>query len=330
MRFQVFGLNASRNYAAQVVKWIATITDSSFELSTHEEGSHEDGEPYLRATVNVRGSDVYVIQSLYEDQEESVQDKFVKLCFFGSSLRDASADRITAVIPYMSYSRQDRKVKSREPVYTKYMATILEESGFDRILTLDPHNLAASQNAFHKPADYLEAKNLIADWIIDNKPDGSLCFLSPDSGGVGRTKRCLQAVANRLGIKTAEIDLAFFDKSRINGHAEGNQIIGNVKDKKVIVIDDIIASGSTISLCQQAIAEAGGELWAACCSHGLFVGNANEHLATVPNIVTTDTVSPFRLDEENIKRVSIISTAKLFAQAIRRTHVSASISALFN
>jgi len=245
-------------------------------------------------------------------------------------LRDASADRTTAVIPYLSYCRQDRKVKSREPIYTKYAASILEKSGFDRIITLDPHNLAASQNAFRKPADYLEAKNLIADWIVGNLPEKPLCFLSPDSGGVGRTKRCLQAVANRLGVRTLDIELAFFDKSRTNGHAEGNQIIGNVDGKSVVVIDDIISSGKTISLCQTAVQAAGGELYAACCSHGLFVGNANENLAGIPRIVTTDTVSPFRLNEHMQQKLAIVSTAKLIAQAIRRTHVSASISALFN
>jgi ribose-phosphate pyrophosphokinase len=250
----------------------------------------------------------------------------MKMLLFADSLKDASADRITAVIPYLAYSRQDRKVKSREPIYTKYTAKYIEQANINRVLTMDVHNLSAFQNAFRIQTDNLEAKNLLANWLVEHlPPDGQFCVLSPDTGGMGRARRFRDAVSERLG---REIDTVCIDKSRVGGVAEGERVIGDVKDKWVILLDDMISSGKTVLVSQKAVEKAGGRIWAVCCTHGLFVGNANEYLAEIPHLVTTDTVLPFRLNDQILNRLHVISTAKLFAQAIRRTHVGDSISEL--
>ena len=332
---KIFGLSASKEFATSVSLQFKLITDNlKFKLSPHSERDFDDSEPYLRASENVRGCDVYIIQSLYGDQTcennvifgETASSKLIKLLFFAGSMRDASAGRITVVMPYHAFSRQDRKINSREPIYTKYTAMLLESVGVDRVLTMDVHNLSAFQNAYRIQTDNLEAKNLISDWFAANVPmSEELVVVSPDSGGMGRAKRFRDVLSKKI---EKDIGLAYLDKTRRNGNAEGENIIGDVQGKLSLIVDDMISSGKTVMVCQRAIEKAGGELWAAACTHGLFVGKANDYLAGVKRVITTDTVAPFRLDDSIKKKLTVISTAKLFAQAIRRTHVGDSISAL--
>jgi ribose-phosphate pyrophosphokinase len=334
---RIFGLNSSREFATSVGNEFKQITDNyRFRLIPHIEKEFDDGEPYLRAEENVRRCDVFVIQSLYSDQKcvdgeivgESIADKFVKLAFFIGSLRDASADRITAVIPYLGYSRQDRKVRSRDPVYTKYIPEQLEAVGTDRVLTMDVHNLSAFQNSFRLQTDNLEGKNLFADWVYGKTdfPPEKLSVLSPDSGGMGRSKRFRDALSKRFD--NAEISMTYLDKSRVGRKVERGEIVGDVEGKEIIILDDMISSGGTIKECQTAVDEAGGHVWAACATHGLFVGNAYENLSDLDRLVITDTVNPFSLNRKLPENLSVIPTARIFAQAIRRTHVGESISAL--
>src|SRR5512144_1688636 len=148
----LFALEASRPFGEAVSRALGT------PLSAHEARTFEDGEHKTRPLVNVRGRDVYVVQSLYGDAAQTVNDKLVRLLFFIGALRDASAARVTAVVPYLAYARKDRKSKSRDPVTTRYVAELFEAVGVDRIVTLDVHNLAAYQNAFRCRADHLEAQ----------------------------------------------------------------------------------------------------------------------------------------------------------------------------
>ena len=157
---RLFALNTSRDFGAQVSEKLA------ISLSQHEERDFEDGEHKARPLVNVRGQDVFVIQSLYSDTQHSVNDKLCRLLFFLGALRDASAARLTAVVPYLCYARKDRKSQPRDPVTTRYVATLFEAMGVDRVLTLDVHNLAAFQNAFRCHTDHLEAKNLFIDYFM--------------------------------------------------------------------------------------------------------------------------------------------------------------------
>ena len=272
--FRLFGLDGTKEFSSQV----AYHLDS--DLHKHVEEYFADHETYVRSDVNVRNSDCYVIQSLYSDEEETVADKLAKLLFFIGSLRDASARRITAVIPYLAFQRQDRKTNSREPITTKYIAMMFEAVGTDRLLTMDVHNLSALQNSFRLPTDNLEAKNILADYVADDpivkeNADRLVC-LSPDSGGMGRSKRFRHALSSRLG---ADVGLAYLYKTHSGKVIEGKEIIGDIKGKLVVVIDDMISSGATLVECKNAVYRSGGELWAACATHPLCVGRINEKIS---------------------------------------------------
>lgn len=311
--FRLFGLNATKDYAKEVA------THLDVELSKHCEEYFADHEAYLRSDVNVRDCDVYVIQSLYNGPDESVADKLCKLLFFIGSLRDASVRRITAVIPYMAFQRQDRKTESRAPITTKYLAKQIEAAGADRLLTMDVHNLSAFQNAFRIQTDALEAKNLLADFIADKLKETSvadLVVLSPDSGGMGRAKRFRQSLVKRV---KQDVGLAYLDKTHQGKVIQGHEIIGDVTHKNVVIIDDMISSGATLVECDKAIEKNEGKLWASCATHGLFVGRVNENLSSLDNIIVCDTIKP-KLNDENMKKLHIISSTRMFAQAIRRTH----------
>lgn len=310
---RIFGLDATREYAQQVVEHL------DIELSKHSEEYFADKEPLVMSEVNVRNCDVYVIQSLYTDEKETVAEKLVKLLFFVGSLKDASVRRITCVVPYLAYQRQDRKTASRAPITTKYLAKQIEAAGADRLLTMDVHNLSAFQNSFRIQTDALEAKNLLADFIaekLNESPQTDLVVLSPDSGGMGRAKRFRQSLSKRL---KQDVGLAYLDKSHQGKVIQGHEIIGDVTHKHVIIIDDMISSGATLVECDKAIKKNEGKLWVSCATHGLFVGRVNENLSSIDNIIVCDTIKP-KLNEENMKKLHIISTARMFGQAIRRTH----------
>jgi ribose-phosphate pyrophosphokinase len=330
-------MEGSRTFAQHVARFL------DVPVSRHVEHYFEDKEPYVRSDVNVRGCDVYVISSMYTDREQSVGEKFNKLLFFLGSLVDASAERITVVVPYMAFARQDRKTESRAPISIKYFAQCIEAVGANRVLTMDVHNLSAFQNAFRIPTDTLESKNLIADyvcgvdsgWTTDGVPlrvdhhvpdplindSSDLVVLAPDSGGMGRAKRFRNALERRLQTPN-RIDVVHLDKERLSGtEVAGSKIVGDVEGKRVIILDDVISSGGTIGVAAKAVEKHNGTVWAACATHGLFVGRAAENLRGIERVIITDTIEPFRLDMDSFRdRLHVIPTSMMFAQAIRRTH----------
>lgn len=318
---KVFGLNASRPYAQEVVNHL------KIKLTPHEERYFEDGECYLKAVDgedgNVRGHDVFVIQSLYGDDQESVAEKCMKLCIFLGSLRSAGADKITAVIPHLAWARQDRKTESRAPITTKIIAAMLESVGIDRAMFMDVHNLSAEQNAFslRTPIDNLESKNLHADWCAAHlQGKKKVVVMTPDSGGTQRATRFRNALGKRLKL---DMEVAILDKVRIDNKltGSGHRIIGDVKDAEVVIYDDMISTAGTMAKACKAVASYGGHVLAICATHGLFVGQANESLEQFDtNIVVADTVSPFRLSEANREKLHLVSTTKMMADAIRRIH----------
>lgn len=320
---KLFGMRGSREFARSV----ASHLGPDVSVATHEEDYFDDGETYCRSSVNVRGADVFVIQSLYSCQDERVSDKLIKLLNFLGALHDASAGRVTVIAPYLAYSRQDRKTKSREGVVTKYLARWLESMGADRLLTIDIHNLAAFQNShWDCLTDELAAKNLMARWVADNvgKAD-DLCVLSPDEGSIRRNRLFRNKLSQLTGV---DIPVAVVDKTHVGRAIQGHAIVGNVKGKRVVMVDDIIASGKTMCEAKNLVEADGGEVWAICATHGLFVGKASDNLRGFPRIVVTDTVSPYRLQGEAREKVVTVSVARLFAQAIRRIHEEDSISDL--
>jgi ribose-phosphate pyrophosphokinase len=335
MQLKVFGIAGSEDFSSKVCSHL------DIARSKHIEKHFDDGELYIRSDENVRGADVYVVCSLYGDQQLSVSEKLTSLLIFIGSLGDASAQRITVICPMVAFSRQDRKTESRAPITIKYVAQSLEAVGATRFLTMDVHNLSALQCAFRIPTDNLEARNLFIDFLVGVDRDGQkvettvceemmpkdIVLLSPDSGGMSRTKWFARSLEKRLQIihPKQTVGLAYFDKERISStEIRGDEIIGDVKGKNVIIVDDLISSGRTIQLSGEAVKKFGGKLWAACATHGLFTGGAADNLAGIPRIVVADTVPPFRLVKskkiEEKGWINVIPTAKLFASAIRRTH----------
>jgi ribose-phosphate pyrophosphokinase len=337
MQLKIFSMDSCNDFANKVSEELDKKISETVTVSKKDEKTFEDGEVFLASLENVRGSDCFVISSPYSDNQESINDKLMKMFVFIGSLKDASAGRITAVSPYFSYARQDRKTASRAPISTKYIAQLFESVGTNRILTIDAHNPTAIQNAFSINVDLLEASGLFAKHIANefkiskwSKSVKENLVLMSDVGGMNRLRRFRKTLQRYLNV---EIDLACVDKLHTNtAEITAERIVGNVKGKHCIVLDDMISSGKTIFECAEASRKAGANsLLAVCATHGLFVGKSNEYLDLpfVQQFVITDTIKPFRLTNPKIKeKLVILESTHLFAEAIRRTHVSESISDL--
>jgi ribose-phosphate pyrophosphokinase len=322
---KLFGLNATKSYAEKVAAELGVA------LTPHEEKEFEDGECYVKPIDgpegNVRGHGVFVIQSLYSDDKESVNDKFMKLATMLTACRSTAS--LTVVIPHLCFARQDRKTESRAPVMTKAIAVMLESLGISGALLFDVHNLAAEQNAFSMNCtpDNLEAKTLFADWAADELiriKSKKASVLSPDSSALPRNIRFLNGLQKKMAMRNYQIELeiAVLDKLRSKNKIEGGKrIIGDVEGADVFVLDDMISTGGTMTKACKAVPAHGGRVHALMATHGLFVGDANDHLAEVEaRIVVTDTVDPFRLNSVNQKKLVVLSTAKMMANAIKRIH----------
>ena len=243
------------------------------ELSKVEERNFEDGEHKCRPLNSVRNQDVFVIQSLFSDETLSVNDKLCRLLFFIGALRDAGALQVTAIIPYLCYTRKDRKTKSRDPVTTRYVAMLLEAVGIHRVVTLDVHNLAAYQNAFRCRAEHLEAKNLFINYIVNEHIDEELVVVSPDVGGIKRAEIFREALMRSID---RPVTSAFMEKKRSEGVVSGEVVIGGVNNKTAIIVDDLISTGSTIVRTANACKAKGCNKIYAVATHGLFTFGSDQ------------------------------------------------------
>lgn len=315
----LFALKASCPFGEDVARHFGAV------LSAHEEREFEDGEHKSRPLISVRNQDIFVIQSLYADAKESVNDKLLRLLFFISALRDASAKSVTAVVPYLAYARKDAKTQTRDPVTTRYVARLFEAAGTDRIVTLEVHNLAAFQNAFRCRTEHLESTKLFVAHLASLLRDApAITVVSPDIGGIKRAERFRQALCRSLG---RESNLAFMEKARAKGMMRAGRLAGEVTDT-VIIIDDLISTGGTLMHAAIACRERGATRVYAAAAHGLFIGNSSHLLsgAELDKVIITDTVPPFRLSRQLIARkLAIVSAAPLFAEAIRRIHAGGSL-----
>lgn len=315
----LFALNDSRDFGERVAGHLET------ELSAHEEREFEDGEHKARPLVSVRDRDVFVIQSLYGDRHHSVNDKLCRLLFFLGALKDAAAGRVCAVIPYLAYARKDRKTKSRDPVTTRYLAALLEAVGTERVITMDVHNLAAYQNAFRCATEHLEARALIVSALIPRVGDTPVSVVSPDIGGVKRAELLREALGKRLA---GPVGMAFMEKKRSAGVVSGETLVGEVRGRMVVIVDDMIGAGTTVARAVRACKAAGAARVMAAATHGLFVGEANTVLAdpALEALLVTDTVRPFRIEPGPVaEKLVHLDGAALFAQAIRRLHSGGSL-----
>jgi ribose-phosphate pyrophosphokinase len=316
---KLFALDASRDFGAKVSQALGVA------LSVHEEREFEDGEHKSRPLVNVRGTDVYVLQSLYSDDQSSVNDKLCRLLFFIGALKDASARQVTAVIPYLAYARKDRKTQPRDPVTTRYVAQLFEAVGVDRVVTLDVHNLAAFQNAFRCRTDHLEARPLFIRYLAPLLRNEDLAVVSPDVGGIKRAEQFRQSLGRALD---RPVSAAFMEKQRAQGVVSGEAIVGDVQGKVAVIVDDLISTGTTLLRAVKACRRLGARQVYAVASHGVFVGEANRVLADedLEKVIVTDTLPPIRLDPALVQsKLVVLEAAALFAQAIARMHAGGSL-----
>ena len=278
--------------------------------------SFSDGEVRVRIEENVRGADVFVTQSCCAPVNDSIMELLIMI----DALKRSSANRITAVIPYFGYGRQDRKDQPRVPISAKLVADIITTAGTDRVLTMDLH-AGQIQGFFNIPVDHLYALPVLMDYITKRKI-ADLVIVSPDAGGVERAR----AFAKRL-----QANLAIIDKRREGpNQAQVMNIIGDVQGKSALLLDDMIDTAGTIVQGAQACYDKGArEVWAGC-THPVLSGPALERLcrSCLAEVIVTDTI-PLRGKEEQCPKLQVLSVAPLLGEAIRRIHEDESVSSLF-
>ncbi|HHX22614.1 MAG: ribose-phosphate diphosphokinase [Tepidanaerobacteraceae bacterium] len=309
-RLEVFCGNANPNLAREIVKHLGIPLGDSWV------GTFSDGEIQVRIKETVRGADVFVVQPL----SYPVNDSIMELLIMIDALARASAGRITAVIPYYGYARQDRKARSRDPITAKLMADLLAAAGANRVLTMDLH-ADQIQGFFNFPVDHLKAMPILADYF-KNKDLDDIVVVSPDVGGVTRAR----GLADRL-----VAPLAIIDKRRPEPNvAEVMNIVGKVKDKTVIIVDDMVDTAGSLTMGVQALMERGAKAVYTCCTHAVLSGPAIERLKAAPieEVVVTNTI-PLR-DGQKLDKIKVLSVAPMFAEAILRIHENKSVSTLFD
>ncbi|MGO9274607.1 MAG: ribose-phosphate diphosphokinase [Terriglobia bacterium] len=275
-----------------------------------------DGEVRLQILENVRGTDVFVIQPTCRP----VNENLVELLIMLDALRRASADRITAVIPYYGYARQDRKDRPRVPISSKLVADILTSAGTDRVLALDLH-AGQIQGYFNIPVDHLFATPVTVGYFKRLKLK-DMVVVSPDPGGVERAR----AFAKRMGVP-----LAILDKRREDAHkVEVMNVIGAVADKTCLIVDDMVDTAGTLTRGAWALKEQGASKVYACCTHGVFAGDAVQKIIDAPieQVVTTNSI-PLTSEAAHCPKIKVLSVARLLAEAIASIHNETSVSKLF-
>lgn len=320
----LFALGASRVFGAQVAEALGAA------LSPLEERAFEDGEFKLRPLTSVRGRDVYAISSLHGEMGASSADKLLRLLIFIGALKDSGAARVTAVTPYLCFSRKDRRTKPRDPIATRYVAQLFEAMRADALVTIDAHNIAAFENAFRCETVPLDAHALFASHFLPLVGAAPVAVVSPDLGGEKRAELFRQRLERMLGRPVAK---AFMDKTRSEGRVSGDIFAGDVDGRVAIVIDDLIAGGGTVARTATACRAHGAATVLVAATHAVFAKTAAEILRAAPidRLVVTDSV-PLRPNDATAaalaERLTVLPLAALFSEAIRRLHAGGSITEL--
>ncbi|ADL06846.1 ribose-phosphate diphosphokinase [Thermosediminibacter oceani] len=309
-RLEIFTGNANPELAREIARNLGIMVGDAVV------NTFSDGEIQVKINESVRGADVFVIQPL----SYPVNDHLMELLIMLDALKRASAWRITAVMPYYGYARQDRKIRARDPITAKLVADLISTAGAHRVLTMDLH-AGQIQGFFNFPVDHLMAVPILADYFRKKELEDPV-VVSPDLGGVTRARE----LANRIGASIAIIDKRRPEPNK----AEVMNIIGDIRNKTVIMIDDMIDTAGTITLGAQALLDKGAKEVYACCTHPVLSGPAIERLNASPikEVVVTNTI-PLR-DHQKIEKITVLSVAPLFAEAIRRIHLHQSVSTLFD
>ncbi|MBR5191895.1 MAG: ribose-phosphate pyrophosphokinase [Clostridia bacterium] len=294
----------------------AIAKELNLTVSNAEVGKFSDGEISITLPRTVRGKDVFIIQST----SAPVNDNLMELLIMIDACKRASAGRITAVIPYFGYARQDRKARPRDPITAKLVADILTTAGADRVLTMDLH-AAQIQGFFEIPVDHMYGAPSLAKYY-KNKMDENWVVVSPDVGSVGRARN----FASRV-----DAAIAIVDKRRPKANAiEIMNVIGDVKGKTCLMVDDMIDTAGTICQGAEALVKNGAKEVYACCTHGVFSGPAMERITNSPikELAVLDTIDMPDYVKNNPK-IKVLSVAKLFARAITTVYADSSLSAIY-
>jgi ribose-phosphate pyrophosphokinase len=318
-RIALFALNRGQALLERICARLELIP------ARHEEREFEDGEHKIRPLTPVRGRDVYLVQSLYGEAGFSVNDALARTLFFLGALRDAGAARVTALIPYLCYARKDRRTKPHDPVTTRYVATLFEAVGLDRMVVVDVHNPAAYENAFRIPAVHLSAAPVFVEAFATLLGDEELVVVSPDAGGAKRAERFRGSLERRLD---RPVGFAFMEKFRSEGVVRSGAVVGEVKGRAVIILDDLVSSGTTLVRAASACRARGATLAYAAVTHGVFSAKAEGILAgaELGRLVMLDTIAPTGLDPRFVREhLEVIDCAPLLANAIHALHTDGSL-----
>lgn len=325
----IFSCRASSQFAEKAVKELARVFEKNkrlikvpVKLSNITTKIFRDGELYQRLEENVRGKDVFVFQSLQSPGETSVNENLMELLLLNGVIKLSSAFRITNVITYHAYARQDRKTKGREGISAKQVAKLLQASGADRILTMDLHS-GQIQGFYDIPVDNLTALPVLAQHAAANYKRNSLVVVSPDAGGVTRAQQCAEIL---------NASIAIINKHRPQqGEAETIGLVGDVQGKDIMIVDDIVDSGGTVQEAVAALHRHGAKNIAVYCTHPLFSEPAVERLSKLGiSVVGTDTVMHNGNFLQQNKWFTQLSVANIFAEAIFNIHTNRSVSRLLD
>jgi ribose-phosphate pyrophosphokinase len=310
---KIFSGNSNKPLAQRIARSLGG------ELAICEAGQFSDGESFVKIGEIVRGIDCFVIQST----SNPVNDNLMELLITIDALRRASAGRITAVIPYYGYARQDRKARARDPISAKLVADLFQAAGADRILTMDLHS-AQIQGFFSMPVDHMLGNPMLVDYYKNKikEIEGDFVVVAPDIGSVKRSRSFAEEI---------DIPLAIIDKRRPEANvSEVMSVIGDVKDKNVIMVDDMIDTAGTICNAAQAMHEKGAKRIFACCTHPVLSGPAIERIqkSAIEELVVLDTIQ--LSSDKQIDKIKQLSVCDIFANAIKAIHNNESVSKLFD
>jgi ribose-phosphate pyrophosphokinase len=306
----IFSGNSNPDLATKICEYL------NLSLGSAQVKTFSDGEIQIEIDENVRSKDVFVIQSTCAP----VNDHLVELLLMIDAMKRSSAKRITAVVPYVGYARQDKKVAPRVPISAKLVANMLAVAGANRVITMDLH-AGQIQGFFDIPVDNIFAAPLLIEYI-GKKFNGNLVIVSPDAGGVERAR----AFAKRL-----DADLAIVDKRRsAPNQAKAMAVIGDVKDKTVVILDDMADTAGTLTEAAEALKENGAKEIHACCAHAVLSGPAIERISAsvMKSLVVTDTI-PLRENALACGKIVVISISELVGEAIIRSYRGDSVTSLF-
>jgi len=309
---KIFTGNSNRPLAAAICRYIGV------PLGQADVGRFSDGEVQVEISENVRGGDVFVLQST----STPTNDHLMELLLMLDAFKRASAQRITAVIPYYGYARQDRKVAPRVPISAKLVADLIATAGASRVLTVDLH-AGQIQGFFDVPVDNVYATPVLLQYLRERIGQRPITVVSPDAGGVERAR----AFAKRL-----DGNLAIIDKRRARANEVAEmQIIGEVDDRAAVIVDDMVDTAGTLCAAVEGVRAAGAPLVLACATHAVLSGQAITRLqrSSIDELIVTDTIAISPAAEELGSKLRVLSVAALLGEAVKRTHEEDSISSLF-